>query len=178
MTHVAFLRAINVGGRGVVKMADLQKAFAAAAATNARTIIASGNVVFDAPATLGTLRDRIQQKVKALLGADPVIVFRTLPYLERLVEAAPFGALVSDKKVKLYVAFLAAKPKRLAPFPIAIPKEMIEVRGLHEQDALIVSRPKPNGFYGFPGMWTERELGVESTARNWSTIVRITQART
>ena len=177
MTHVAFLRAVNVGGRGVVKMADLQRAFAAAGATDARTVIASGNVVFDAPATLGALRERIQLKVKALLGADPVIVFRTLPYLERLVAAAPFGGLANDKKVKLYVAFLAGKPKRLPTFPISIPKEMIDVRGMYQQDALIVSRPKPNGFYGFPGIWTERELGVESTARNWSTVVKITQIK-
>ena len=177
MRHVAFLRAINVGGRGVVKMTDLQQAFVAAGAKNARTIIASGNVVFEAPAALGSLGKRIPQKVKALLGADPVIVFRTLAYLQRLVDAAPFADLVNDRKVKLYVAFLAGKPKRQPRFPITIPKEVIEVRGLHEQDALIVSRQKPNGFYGFPGLWTEQELGVASTARNWSTVTRITQQK-
>ena len=177
MTHVAFLRAINVGGRGVVKMTDLQQAFVAAGARNARTIIASGNVVFDAPAALGSLREGIQQKVKRLLGADPVIVFRTLPYLERLVDASPFDALVNNRTLKLYVAFLEGRPKRLPRFPITIPKESLEVRGLHEQDALIVSRRKPNGFYGFPGLWTEQELGVASTARNWSTVIRITQQK-
>ena len=175
MTHVAFLRAINVGGRGVVKMTDLQQAFVAAGAKNARTIIASGNVVFEAPVALGSLREQIHRKVKTLLGADPVIMFRTLPYLQRLVDAAPFGALANDRAVKLYVAFLAGKPKRLPDFPITVPKEVIEVRGLHEQDALIVSRQRPNGFYGFPGLWTEQELGVASTARNWSTVIRITQ---
>ena len=45
MTHVAFLRAVNVGGRGLVKMTDLQKAFTADGATNARTVIASGTVL-------------------------------------------------------------------------------------------------------------------------------------
>jgi uncharacterized protein (DUF1697 family) len=173
MTHVAFLRAVNVGGRGIVKMTDLQKAFAAAGAKNVRTIIASGNVVFDAPAALGPIRDRIQQKVKTLLGADPVIVFRTLPYLDQLVDAAPFGRLVNDRTLKLYILFLAGKPKQLPPFPLTVPKELIEVPGLHRHDALIVSRRKPNGMYGFPGLWTEKELGVASTARNWSTVVRI-----
>jgi len=47
------------------------------------------------------------------------------------------------------------------------------VPGLYEQDALIVSRRKPNGMYGFPGLWTEKELGIASTARNWNTVVRI-----
>ena len=64
MTHVAFLRAVNVGGRGLVKMTDLQKAFAAAGAKNVRTVIASGNVVFEAPGALGSLRERIVKKVR------------------------------------------------------------------------------------------------------------------
>ena len=178
MTHVAFLRAVNVGGRGLVKMSDLQKAFTSAGAKNVRTVIASGNVIFDAPAALGPIRERILKKVGALLGAEPVIVFRTVPYLERLIDAAPFGALVDDRTLKLYVLFLSGKPRRLPVFPIAIPKEVIEVPGLYEQDALIVSRRKPNGMYGFPGLWTERELGVPSTARNWTTVVRIARRPT
>ena len=177
MTHVAFLRAVNVGGKGLVKMADLQTAFTAAGAKNVRTVIASGNVIFEAPATLGPMRDRILKKVTALLGAEPVIVFRTLPYLERLIESAPFGALANDKRLKLYVLFLSGKPKVLPAFPITIPKEVIEVPAMHEQDALVVSRRKPNGMYGFPGLWTEKELGVPSTARNWKTVVRISQLK-
>jgi hypothetical protein len=81
--------------------------------------------------------------------------------------------LTRDRTLKLYVAFLAGSPTRKAAFPLVIPKEMLEIRGLHERDALIVSRRKPNGFYGFPGDWTERELGVASTVRNWSTMTRI-----
>ena len=178
MTHVAFLRAVNVGGRGLVKMSDLQKAFTSAGAKNVRTVIASGNVIFDAPAALGPIRERILKKVGALLGAEPVIVFRTVPYLERLIDAAPFGALVDDRALKLYVLFLSGKPRRLPAFPIAIPKEVIQVPGMYEQDALIVSRRKPNGMYGFPGLWTEKELGVPSTARNWTTVVRIARRPT
>ena len=178
MTHVAFLRAVNVGGKGLVKMADLQEAFTAAGAKNVRTVIASGNVIFDAPASLGPIRDRILKKVGALLGAEPVIVFRTLPYLERLIEAAPFGAMANDKTVKLYVLFLSGKPKALPAFPITIPKEVIEVPGMYERDALIVSRRKPNGMYGFPGLWTDKEIGVASTARNWTTVVRIAKRPT
>jgi uncharacterized protein (DUF1697 family) len=173
MTHVAFLRAVNVGGKGLVRMTELQKAFAAAGAKNVRTVIASGNVIFDAPAALGPLRERIVTRVTSLLGAEPDIAFRTLPYLERLIAAAPFGSLVNDRTAKLYVLFLIGTPKRLPPFPMTIPQEVIEVRGLYERDALIVSRRKPNGMYGFPGLWTEKEIGVASTARNWNTVVRI-----
>jgi uncharacterized protein (DUF1697 family) len=173
VTHVAFLRAVNVGGQGLVKMSDLQAAFAAAGCRNVRTVIASGNVIFDAPAGLPATRERIVEKVGALLKADPVIVFRTLNYLQQLVAAAPFGERVDDPTVKLYVVFLEATPRRVPAFPLAVAKEFLDVIGMHKQDALVVSRRKPNGFYGFPGEWPQKEMGVAATARNWSTVRRI-----
>lgn len=48
-SHLAFLRAVNVGGTDLVKTADLQAAFTATGCRNVRTFLASGNVVFDAP---------------------------------------------------------------------------------------------------------------------------------
>lgn len=172
-SHVAFLRAINVGGRGLVKMTDLQAAFAAAGCADVRTFIASGNVLFDAPAGLETLRPRIQKKVAALLSAEPVIMFRTLRELEAIVRAAPFGALATDRAVKLYVMFMAGKPARKPVFPLSLPKEALEAIGMTKGDVLIVSRRKPNGWYGFPANWIERELGVVATARTWSTVTKI-----
>ena len=47
--HVAFLRAINVGGH-TVKMADLRRSFEALGFDAVETFIASGNVIFDADA--------------------------------------------------------------------------------------------------------------------------------
>ena len=45
--YIAFLRAVNVGGR-VVKMDELKKIFAMPGINNIATYIQSGNVVFDA----------------------------------------------------------------------------------------------------------------------------------
>ncbi|MBM4406965.1 MAG: DUF1697 domain-containing protein, partial [Chloroflexi bacterium] len=47
-TCVALLRGINVGGNKVIKMADLAKAFTSLGFANVRTLLASGNVVFEA----------------------------------------------------------------------------------------------------------------------------------
>ena len=46
---VALLRGINVGGRKLIKMEKLVRIFDAVGFANVRTLIASGNVVFDAP---------------------------------------------------------------------------------------------------------------------------------
>jgi uncharacterized protein (DUF1697 family) len=174
VTQVAFLRAINVGGRAVVKMADVQAAFAAAGCDNVRTFIASGNILFDAPSHADdALQTRIRRNVGRLLGSEPVIVYRTISDLERLLAATPFGELASDAGVKRYVAFVAEKTKQRPRFPLELPKEGLEAIGMKNGDVLIVSRRKPDGMYGFPNNWIEKELGVTSTVRNWSTVTKI-----
>ena len=175
--QVAFLRAINVGGRGIVKMADVQRAFLDAGCTDVTTFIASGNIVFVAPAgDAEPWRAAVRRNIGRLLGAEPTIVYRSMRQLERLVARAPFGELASDRTLKLYIVFASDRTKRRPRFPLELPKEGLEATGMIGDDLLIVSRRKPNGMYGFPNNWIEKELGITSTARNWSTVVKIVVA--
>ena len=173
MTHVAFQRAINVGGRAVVRMTDLKAAFERAGCRNVRTFIASGNVLFDAPAKLpAALRTRITRELVKLFGKEPGICYRTLDQIEALIDAAPFGRLVADKAVKLYVAFMDRAPAPVPTLPIVVAKELVEITAIRAADMLIVSRRKPNGMYGFPNACVET-LGVVATSRNWNTVMRV-----
>ena len=61
--YVAFLRAVNVGGR-IVKMDALRGHFAAAGFANVETFIASGNVIFDTRAKAGPA---LEAKIEAAL---------------------------------------------------------------------------------------------------------------
>ena len=174
LRHVAFLRAVNVGGRSIVKMADVQAAFAAAGCANVTTFIASGNILFDGPAEdAGALQARIRVNMQRLLKAEPVIVYRTGRQLERLVTRAPFRELAADPRLKLYVAFVEQKSTQRPRFPLLLPKEGLEAIGTVDGDVLIVSHRKPNGMYGFPNNWIEKALGVVATARNWSTVTKL-----
>lgn len=174
MTCVAWLRGVNVGGRGVVKMADVRAAFEAAGCRDVRTFIASGNVLF----TPGSKSAAAQQKkivaaMHELMGAKIGISFRALSDVEALLAAKPFGRVAVDPAVKLYVAFLEREPAFVPPLPLVDAKEAVEVIGCHRGlDMLIVSRRKPNGMYGFPTFVVER-LGVAATARNWNTVSRL-----
>jgi uncharacterized protein (DUF1697 family) len=172
--QVAFLRAINVGGRGIVKMAEVQRAFAEAGCTDVTTFIASGNIIFVAPpGDDERWRGQVRRNIARLLGAEPDIVYRSMRQLERLVAAAPFGELTGDRALKLYVVLANGKAKRRPVFPLALPREGLEAIAMAGGDVLIVSRRKPNGMYGFPNNWIEQELGITSTARNWTTITKI-----
>ena len=63
--YVALLRGINVGGKNLIKMADLAACFEALGFDLVRTYIQSGNVLFSAG---GTDRDRLAKRIENALA--------------------------------------------------------------------------------------------------------------
>lgn len=86
----ALLRAINVGGR-TVKMTELCSLFEQAKLTNVRSVIASGNVLFESRAAdAGALEKRIESALRRGLGYDVETFVRTPDELEAVVAHDPF----------------------------------------------------------------------------------------
>jgi uncharacterized protein (DUF1697 family) len=156
-------------------MPDLCAAFEGAGCRNVSSYIQSGNVLFEtATRDAAALFAKVRARVRALSGAEPSIVFRTMSELDAAARAAPFGALADDKTIKLYVVFLAERAKRKPTLPIIDQKERLELVGVRGAHAYVVSRRKPNTMmYGFPNSFVENALGVAATSRNWSTVSKI-----
>ena len=89
MRYAAFLRGVNLGKR-TVKSAELKAAFEAMGFTDVKTLLASGNVLFDAK-TGKELKARIEAGLKETFGFDVPIVLRSLDELTAMVKADPFG---------------------------------------------------------------------------------------
>jgi uncharacterized protein (DUF1697 family) len=68
---------------------------------------------------------------------------------------------------------LTRKARKPPALPIASPPERLEAFACRGRDVLLVSRRKPNGFYGFPNAFVETAFRVSATARNWTTVTRI-----
>jgi len=172
--YVAFLRAINVAGHAKVKMNDLKQAFIAAGCKDVRTVIQSGNVIFDAPERDTESRiQEIQNKLCELLGTQAAVMYRTLREIEDIVKTASFKNIETDSDTKLYVAFLSRKPRNKPTLPLLLPKEALEAVQMKSLEVFIVSRKKKNGGYGFPNNFIEKEFGVPATTRNLSTLTKI-----
>jgi len=174
--YVALLRAVNVGGKGVVKKDALRAAFARAGATNVSTFIASGNVLFDAPP------DRVEsvvagarKRLKPVLGAEPVVMVRSAKEMAALMRRGPFAGVDVPKILKRYILFLADPPARRFQLPLTQPKEALDIVHVAARDCWVVSRRKPSGMYGFPGIFVEAALGVPGTARSWSTVMKLAE---
>ena len=172
-THVAFLRAVNVAGHASVRMTDLRSAFERAGCASVRTYIQSGNVLFDAPnAELPALLPRLRQSVNRLAGGPTTVVFRARRELASLVRAAPFLSYEDESDVKLYVAFLAGRPRSTPELPLHLPSDGLEAFALRGHDVLLVSR-RVRGRFGFPNSFVEKEFGVPATTRNWNTVTKL-----
>jgi len=90
---VALLRAINVGGH-VVKMDRLRKIFESLGFSNVETFIASGNVVFESPATNPqTLEKQIESQLQKSLGYEVVTFIRSGSELAAIANYKPLLSL-------------------------------------------------------------------------------------
>src|SRR5688572_19818644 len=171
MTRVAFLRAVNVAGHARVAMVDVVRAFEKAGCCGARSYGHAGNLLWAQSGGAAPV-EKVRALLGRLLGEPPGIMMRTKREISAIVDADPFGALVDDKSVKLYVVFLERKPKQMPALPLRHATEQLELIAVRGREAYVVSRRKPNGFYGFPNQLVERVLGVTATSRNWSTVVK------
>lgn len=104
--HVAFLRAVNVGGR-VVRMDALVRLFERRGFTGVGTFLASGNVIFEARGAGGrALEARLEGALRELLGYEVPVFLRTPDELAAVAAHRPF----EDEGAALNVAFLRAPP--------------------------------------------------------------------
>ena len=110
---VALLRGINVGGHRVA-MADLRRHFQALKLRQVETFIASGNVIFEAPADAdpAALEVRIEEHLGKKLGFECPTLIRSLDHLAAIAAAKPFPRIRPEDS--LYVTFLRAEPDAAA----------------------------------------------------------------
>jgi uncharacterized protein (DUF1697 family) len=100
---IALLRGVNVGGI-TIRSAELRELFEQLGFSEVRTVLASGNVLFESDAAASAApKKRIEQALRDRFGYDAWIVLVTTQQLERVVEAFPFDA--SDASRQPYVVF-------------------------------------------------------------------------
>jgi uncharacterized protein (DUF1697 family) len=102
--YVALLRGVNVNGI-TIRSADLAALFRELGFGAVRTVLASGNVLFDAPASTDAakLRSRIEQALRERFDYDAWIVLLPQSLLAGIAQAYPFER--RDEACHPYVVF-------------------------------------------------------------------------
>jgi len=175
--YVAFLRGINVGGHKAVKMEELKKAFEALGFENVKTLLASGNVLFEAPhASASTLAKKIESKLETAFGHEIGVLIRKIEELQRLAEANPFAGVKVTPQTRLYVTFLSEKPKSGLKIPYESPDKSFKIIRATGSEVCSVLTLSPNSRTVDLMSILEKEFGRKVTTRNWNTIEKILKA--
>ena len=108
MRYVALLRGINVGGKSIVRMADLKECVEALGYDDVSTFIASGNVLFESAKDAAKLESELERKLEQRFGLPIAVVVLSRATLARVVKAIPAGWIGKDS-LRVNVAFLRRK---------------------------------------------------------------------
>ncbi len=175
LRYVALLRGINVGGKNIIKMESLKKSFESEGFTNVKTLIQSGNVLFDSKSdNIAALTKRIENKLLEDYRSEIKTMIRSIFEIEEIIKQNPFKGRENDKNTKLYVCFLYENIPSNKIFPPSSDKEAVEITHIGKKEIFLISFPTKNGRYGFPNNFVEKELKSFSTARNWNTVKKLT----
>ena len=169
--YAVLIRGINVGGRQKLAMADLRAVLAGLGCTGARTLLQSGNAVFDAEGRpAGRLEEQIAAGIAETAGLSVRCLVREQAELAAVIAANPFGHVTDG--ARLYAMFLSAQPD---------PRLVTE----HDPAGLDPGRISlgdrviyhwcPDGYSQAPPVaaYTEKKLQVAVTARNWNTVTKL-----
>jgi len=172
--YVAFLRRINVGGHKPVKMEELKKAFESMGFANVKTLLASGNVLFETPGT-GTdnLIKRIEEILKKVHGHEIGVILRTIEEIQNLANADPFKNIKVTPQTRFYVTFLSEKPKSTLKIPYESNEKDIKIVHVSASEVCSFLTLSPNRGTSDLMSILEKEFGRKITTRNWNTVTKI-----
>ena len=169
MRYAAFLRGVMPTN---ARMPDLRRAFEAAGFTDVRTVISSGNVVFTAAGAEATVTRKAEAAMARVLDRVFPAFVRTVPALQKLLDADPYAAFHLPADAKRVVTFLRAAPRA----PLVLPVETHGVRILattgREVFSIYTPGPKAPEFM----ILIEKTLGKDVTTRTWATVQKCVKA--
>ena len=167
-TYAALLRAVNLGARNRVAMADLRALAEELGGKDVRSYVQSGNVVFRHAGGAAKLEKALEQAIAHEFDLEITVVVRSAAQLARVVQTNPFDP------AGVYVSFLASAPRRAAV------RELVEAD--HGPDRIAVEGkevylclPAGYGQSRLNNAFLERKLGVRATLRNWRTVTAVAE---
>ena len=162
--YVAFLRGVSPMN---AKMPELKSCFEAEGFSDVRTLLSSGNVVFNARSlSLATLERRAEKAMQSELGRSFYTIVRSTEYLQKLIESDPFAEFSLPPTAKRVITFLRRPAEQDVKLPIERDGASILKFTGCEVLAAYVPGPKGPVFMSL----LERTFGTSITTRTLDTV--------
>jgi uncharacterized protein (DUF1697 family) len=172
-TQIALLRAVNVAGHNKVAISDLRALLDDLGFADAKSLLQSGNLVFQSNLVSGAALEQLLEKESAKrLGLTTEYFVRSADEWKQIVAHNPFPKEAKTAPGHLVVVFLKAAPtaKNVDALRAAIRgPETITADGKQ----LYVVYPAGIGRSKLTLALIEQKLAFQATARNWNTVVKL-----
>lgn len=174
MKYVALLRGVNVGGKSLIKMVELQEAVEKAGFQNVKTVIQSGNIIFEsAEKNAAKIETILERTLKEDFKLDSRIVVKSHEQLKKVLTDVPPDWKTRDD-IRCYIAFAIAPVTAPEVINETQPKEGIDLLkagdGVVYMTTLLSSRTK-SGFTKIIG----RPIYKKISLRNYKTVKKVLQ---
>lgn len=172
-TYIGLLRGINVGGHHKVPMADLRREMKDLEFKNVKTVLNSGNMIFDGDSDQeAVLEEKIATHLQQVFGFGIPVLVQPAEEILALINADPFDDVELTEDIRLYTTFLKEVPEDKLTLPWISEDESFRIIDIREKiicSVLDLSATKtPKGMNSL-----EQLFGKNITTRNWNTANRI-----
>lgn len=168
--YVALLRGVSPLN---ARMPDLKRCFESAGFANVKTVLASGNVVFDARSAPETKLERQAEAAMAQqLDRAFYPIVRSVDFLEELLASDPYAKFKLPPDAKRVVTFLRKPPT--APVDLPLEHDGARILARRGREIFTAYTPSPRGPVFMELL--KRTFGTEITTRTWDTLLKCAKA--
>lgn len=165
--YAALLRGVSPMN---ASMPELQRCLEGIGLKNVRTVLASGNVVFDAPVQdEAALEKRLEEAMARDLAHGFPAIVRSVDALWELLHTDPYEAFELPAGAKRVVTFLRREPATVPELPLQRDDATILCHWRTEVYSAYVPGPKGPVFMTL----LERTFGKDVTTRTWDTVIKV-----
>lgn len=162
--YVAFLRGVSPMN---AKMPSLKSCFEAEGFSDVRTLLSSGNVVFNARSSSpAALERRAEKAMQAGLGRSFGTIVRSAEYLQNFIESDPYAEFNLPPAAKRVVTFLRSPSEPKLTLPIE--RDGATILEFNGSEVLAAYVPGPKGPVFMSLL--ERTFGKDITTRTLDTV--------
>jgi uncharacterized protein (DUF1697 family) len=174
-TYIALLRGINVGGNKKVSMSALKTLAEDLGLREPRTLLQSGNLVFESDArSASALESTLEAAVAEKLDVRCDFCLRNAKEWRAIVKANPFERETKEDPSHALVMVLKSAPA--AATVKALEEAIVGPERVHLNGReLYLCYPDGMGRSKLTNTLIERKLGTRGTARNWNTVLKLAE---
>jgi uncharacterized protein (DUF1697 family) len=155
------------------KMPALKRAFESAGFTEVKTVLSSGNVVFDARrASESALQRKAEAAMREALGQAFLTIVRPIGMLQEMLRSDPYRSFRLEPSAKRIVTFL--REELTAKLALPMEQDGARLLALRGRELFSAYVPSPKGAVFMTLI--ERAFGKELTTRTWDTVAKVARA--